>query len=294
MIKQAKEVQLKALYKNLSEKLSLIRQKSLELGCEKGASCWLSALPLQSLGYVLNKREFRDSICLRYGWAIANVPRYCSCGKKNDIDHALSCKSGPYVNFRHNAIRDAYAEILKEVCVDVRTEPGLLPVNPANLSSSAITTDQARLDIVATGLWSPFERTFFDVRVTHPTAPSNVNLTSAQLYQRNENEKKRKYGERCRQSEKGGFCCLVHSTTGGMAPECEAFNKQLAHRIADKRKDDYSAVANYIRTKIRFALLRSVLISLRGVRGKQKKDSTTPTSAVAFGLIPEKESYEAY
>ena len=63
-------------------------------------------------------------ICLRYGWAIANVPRYCSCGKKNDIDHALSCKSGPYVNFRHNAIRDAYAEILKEVCVDVRTEPG--------------------------------------------------------------------------------------------------------------------------------------------------------------------------
>ena len=37
VIKQAKEVQLKALYKNLSEKLSLIRQKSLELGCEKGA-----------------------------------------------------------------------------------------------------------------------------------------------------------------------------------------------------------------------------------------------------------------
>ena len=85
---------------------------------------------------------------------------------------------------------------------------------------------------------------------------------------------------------------LLGHHTGGMAPECEAFNKQLAHRIADKRKDDYSAVANYIRTKIRFALLRSVLISLRGVRGKQKKDSTTPTSAVAFGLIPEKESYD--
>ena len=60
------------------------------------------------------------------------------------------------------------------------------------------------------------------------------------------------------------------------------------------RKEDYSAVANYIRTKIRFALLKSVLISLRGVRGKQKKDSTMPTSAVAFGLIPEKVSYEAY
>ena len=133
---------------NLSEKLSLIRQKSLELGCEKGASCWLSALPLRSVPWVCPQQERvqrQHLLALRYGWAIANVPRYCSCGKKNDIDHALSCKSGPYVNFRHNAVRDAYAEILKEVCVDVRTEPGLLPVNPANLSSSAITTDQARL-----------------------------------------------------------------------------------------------------------------------------------------------------
>ena len=79
-----------------------------------------------------------------------------------------------------------------------------------------------------------------------------------------------------------------------MSPECEAFNKQLAHRIADKGKDEYSAVVNYIRTKIRFALLKSVIISLRGVRGKQKKDSTMSTSPVAYGLIPEKVSYEAY
>ena len=104
------------------------------------------------------------------------------------------------------------------------------------------------------------------------------------------------YGERCRQSEKASLCCLVHTTSGGMSPECQAFNKQLAHRLADKRKDDYPAVANYIRTKIRFALLKSVLISLRGVRGKQMKESSSaiPTSAVAFGLIPECVSYEAY
>ena len=70
-----------------------------------------------------------------------------------------------------------------------------------------------------------------------------------------------------------------------MSPECEAFNKQLAHRIADQRKYDYSSVADSIRTKIRFAFLKSIIISLRGVRGKQKKDSTIPTSAVASGLI---------
>ena len=295
VIKQTKEELLKVRYKELAERISLISKKSLELACEKGASSWLSALPLESLGYVLNKREFRDSICLRYGWSIPNIPTYCACKQKNNIDHALSCKSGPYVIFRHNAIRDAYAEILKEVCIDVRTEPGLLPVNPEDLCPTANSADQARLDIVATGLWSPFERTFFDVRITHPTAPSNVNLTSQQLYQRNEKEKKTAYCQRCRQVEKAGFCCLVHTTSGGMSPECEAFNRQLAHRLADKRKDDYASVANYIRTKIRFALLKSVLLSLRGVRGKQQKeDSMMATSAVAFGLIPERVSYEAY
>ena len=77
------------------------------------------------------------------------------------------------------------------------------------------------------------------------------------------------------------------------------FNKVLYFNfqfyLADKRKDDYASVANYIRTKIRFALLKSVLLSLRGVRGKQQKeDSMMATSAVAFGLIPERVSYEAY
>ena len=227
-------------------------------------------------------------------FGIPNVPRFCVCGKKNDIDHSLSCKRGPYVNFRHNAIRDAYAEILKDICIDVRTEPGLLPVNPDTLCSTAIASDQARLDIVATGLWAPFERTYFDVRITHPTAPSNVTLTLAQLYHRNEREKKTKYGERVRESEKASFVPLVFTTSGGMAPECAAFMKQVALRLADKRKDDYAAVANYIRTKIRFALLKSVLISLRGVRGKQRKDAALPTSAVDFGLIPECDAYEAY
>ena len=58
------------------------------------------------------------------------------------------------------------------------------------------------------------------------------------------------YGERVRGSEKASFVPLVFKTSGGMAPECAAFMKQVALRLADKRKDDYADVANYIRTKI--------------------------------------------
>ena len=73
---------------------------------------------------------------------------------------------------RHDNVRDVEAEFLKEVCREVRTEPGLLPVEPENFDTGAKTGDMARLDIVATGLFGNMEKTFFDVRVTHPNAPS--------------------------------------------------------------------------------------------------------------------------
>ena len=266
------------------------KKKFLELASEKGASSWLSALPLMSLGYCLNKSDFRDSLCLRYGWSISKAPRFCACGKKNSVDHSLSCKKGGYTIFRHNALRDTEADILKDICWDVQTEPQLLPTDPDTLSRTANSSDQARLDIVATGLWSPFERTFFDVRITHPTAPSNDSKTLEQLYRYNEKEKRTAYEQRVLQVEKATFCPLIYTTTGGMG---HAYHKRVAQRLAEKRKDNYPAVMNYVRTKVRFALLKSVLISLRGIRGKQMKESV-PTSSVSFDLIPEGQLYEAY
>jgi len=53
------------------------------LNKEKGAGSWLTVLPLKSHDYCLNKQEFRDAICLRYGWKIPNTPRVCGCGKPN-------------------------------------------------------------------------------------------------------------------------------------------------------------------------------------------------------------------
>ena len=106
-------------------------KRSVTLAQEKGAGAWLSVLPIGSLGWVLNKEEFRDAIRLRYGWQIPNIPAYCVCGGKNPVDHTLTCKNGGYLIFRHNKIRDTNAEFLREVCHDVRTEPELIPVeNP--------------------------------------------------------------------------------------------------------------------------------------------------------------------
>ena len=55
----------------------------------------------------------------------------------------------------------------------------------------------ARLNIVAAGLFGNMEKTYFDVRVTHPNAPSYYEMTEERLYALDEKEKNDAYLERC-------------------------------------------------------------------------------------------------
>ena len=135
-------------FERVKSQVSQDLKRCLELAQEKGAGSWLTALPIKALGYVLNKQDFRDSLCLRYGWKIPNTPLFCSCSKRNDVDHALICASGGYVSMRHNRIRDTEAGILKDVCKDVRIEPELLPVVNPNGERAA----KERLDVSAVGI----------------------------------------------------------------------------------------------------------------------------------------------
>jgi len=54
-----------------------------------------------------------------------------------------------------------------------------------------------------------------------------------------------------------------------MAPEFNRVNKRLAEEIAEKRREPYASVITDIRTKLRFALLRSTLAAIRELRGKR-------------------------
>ena len=92
-IKDLKSSKETFLFNQLKDILSRVEsptmKRAIELNKEKGAGSWLTVLPLQQHGYCLNKQEFRDAICLRYGWNIPKIPPYCACGKKNDVDHTL-------------------------------------------------------------------------------------------------------------------------------------------------------------------------------------------------------------
>ena len=290
-IKSEKEAFLNQKFKDLFETIDDAHLKRcLSLNNERGAGSWLTALPLKDLGYCLNKQEFRDAICLRYGWRIPNTPHFCGCGSKNSIDHTLICAKGGYVAMRHNALRDLNADLQKEVCKDVVVEPQLLPLDNEDIEGTS--GDRAAPDISSRGIWSTFERTFFDVRVLHPNAPSYQSTSLTSLYANHEKEKMRKYNSRVLTVEKGSFTPLVYTTFGGWAPQAVRYHKRLAELIAKKKNEEYHQVINHIRTRIRFSLLRSVLVAVRGERGKRQPPSQ-PISSVSFNMIPEATSYES-
>ena len=62
---------------------------------------------------------------------------------------------------RHKNLRDLNSELMKEVCRDVVTEPQLIQLDNEDIQGAK--SDKAAPDISSRGLWSTFERTFFDV-----------------------------------------------------------------------------------------------------------------------------------
>ncbi len=196
IIRDAKEAEYKKKFEELvgSNLTSTNLSRLLLLAKEKGAGSWLTTLPVQSLGYALNKDDFRGSISIRYGWRIKNMPLHCACGSDNSINHSLTCKTGGYSIFRHNMVRDVIAETLRETCKDVKTEPELIPIDTDYRNQpSENTAEKARLDVSSVGLWSPLQKNFMDIRVFHPNAPSYQKKPLQSLYREHERSKKAAY-----------------------------------------------------------------------------------------------------
>ena len=124
----------------------------MDFAKEKGASTWLTAIPLAEHGFALHKGAFQDALALRYGWTPADIPLKCECGNNLSVEHAMSCARGGFPSIRHSEIRDLTATLLTEVCNNVCTEPELQPVSQESLrGASANRQDGARLDIAANG-----------------------------------------------------------------------------------------------------------------------------------------------
>ena len=171
-IRYCKRMQQNVEAKNLQIQLPSTLQRSMELSQEKGASTWLSSLPIDDHGFALHKSAFRAPV-----WLVATESTFSLhlWSSFQYIDHALTCKTGGFPAIRHNEVRHITASLLSEVCHRVTIEPHLQPLTGEVMShNTAATEDGVRLDVAMYGFWGGrFEKAFVDIRVFNPCAQSN-------------------------------------------------------------------------------------------------------------------------
>ena len=149
-------------------------------------------------------------------------------------------------------------------------EPGLIPLSGEFLiERTANRSEEARLDIAARGFWVSGQKAFFDIRVFNPTAGRYKNRKLNKAFEMNEKEKKEKkkaYNQRVLEVEQGSFTPLVFNAMGGIGREARTCYNRLSELLADKRKEHLSVVTTWVRRKMIFSLMRSVVLCLRGSR----------------------------
>ena len=217
----------------------------MELSQEKGASTWLTALPIKNHGFTRHKAAFftrhkaafRDALSLRYGWALKNTLSHCSCGHTFSIAQAISCPTGGYPSIRRNEIHYNTASLLTEVCHNVSH---LQPFRGKSLIHRTANTEyQSRLDIAVCGFWGGrFEKAFLDVMVINPSAQSNQQTSLASTYRKHELENE----QRIREIEHLTFTPLLLLSTGGIERAATNFYKRHSTMLSEKRDVLYNTM----------------------------------------------------
>ena len=232
---------------------------------DKGASSWLTAVPLVDQGLVLNKQEFRDSLRLRYNMPLSDLPSKCVCGEKYTVCHALSCIKGGFVAQRHDGVRNLLTSLIRKVYTNVEVEPQLQRLDNERFNlRSAVTSAEARLDFKEGGVWSHGVTLFFDVRVTHVNSRCKQGKTTSTIFKEQEEEKKWKDQQKVLDVEMKSFTPLVFGTNGEMEAECNCFLKRQAKKLSEKNEEPYHITITWIRTLLAFEIVRSAHTCVRG------------------------------
>ena len=92
--RRERDVRVDDKLEDLGNSLPEKTKRAVDLAAGKGASSWLTVIPVKEMDLNLNKREFKAAVHLRYDWQISDVPNFCVCGEPFNVDHAMICKRG--------------------------------------------------------------------------------------------------------------------------------------------------------------------------------------------------------
>ena len=271
------ELELQQYLSTSSAEEARLAERSGETGV------WLTTIPHTFNGNVLSKEEFRDSLRLRFGLEIDNLPSKCDgCGENFTITHALNCKLGGLVTRRHHDVNRTFqhlscqaftpsavsCEPLIQSCMDKRKAGG----GRRRTIEEEVETLEDRGDTGVSAFWTRGSTCIFDVRVTNLDSASQRNQSPASVLRAHEKTKMRKYNSACLERRKT-FTPLVFSCDGMKGPQAKAALKRLARVLSAKWERPYSQVCNYVNSQMAIALVRATSTCLRGARAGPERPS---------------------
>ena len=110
----------------------------------------------------------------------------------------------------------------------------------------------------------------------------NQSQQMASVYRKQEQVMRRAYKQQVREIERASFMPLVFVASGWMGKAATVVYKLLAGLLAQKWHQPYSTTMGWVCTALRFALLRSAVLCLRG---SQARRSPIVTSEHALDLM---------
>ena len=134
------------------------------------------------------------------------------------------------------------------------------------------------------GLWKRGEQAVLDTQVVDCDAPSRRNyMNSAKIFEACARVKKLKYLQPCAKRRRS-FTSLIYSVDGIAGREAQAFEKRVAHLLADKWERHYSELRGFVRGRMALSVVRSNSLLLRGSRMGKAARFAGQDGAVLSGL----------
>ena len=84
--------------------------------------------------------------------------------------------------------------------------------------------------------------------------------------------------------EHKSFISLVFSCFGGINRECSRFFSHTAERLANRRKEPKSKISAWIKARLNFALIQSMLLCLHGKKTPSNVDNISEIDLCALLL----------
>jgi hypothetical protein len=224
-------------------------------------SCLLTYTPLAANFTTLDHNTFRDYLSIRYGMMPVNVQSRCDgCNDRPafDLDHALNCKKGGMVTWRHNEVRDVFGDLAHQAWNNAEKEPIIEETREGRIA--------LRADLLVYGVWARQLAALFDIRVTHTDSASYLTKTPRQVMRTQAMEKIQLYGPATARRGSAHFTPLVMGTAGEMDEDTTKFINAMATKLAGKWGKRFGEVKGWINLRLQIALARAGSMCIRRTR----------------------------